>query len=94
MSKQIVVHNIDELDKYKNTILNNLNNSANMLKQVLSNNTALDAFKIFKFEKMAAEPLSGNPENLIEVINQAHTYLISIMAVDFVQVTSFTSIYY
>ena len=29
---------------------------------------ALNAFKIFKFEKMATEPLSGNPENLIEVI--------------------------
>ena len=81
MSKQIVVHNIDELDKYKNTILDNLNNSVNMLQQVLRNNDALDAFKIFKFEKIATEPLSSNPENLIEVINQAHTYLISIMAV-------------
>ena len=83
MSKQIVVRNIDELDKYKNTILNNLNNSANMLQQVLNNNDALDAFKIFKFEKIATEPLSGNLENLIEVINQAHTYLISIMAVEY-----------
>lgn len=83
MSKQIVVHNIDELDKYKNTILDNLNNSVNMLQQVLRNNDALDAFKIFKFEKIATESLSGNPENLIEVINQAHTYLISIMAVEY-----------
>lgn len=68
MSKQIVVHNIDEQDKYKNTILDNLNNSVNMLQQVLRNSDALNAFKIFKFEKMATEPLSGNPENLIEVI--------------------------
>ena len=68
MSKQIVVHNIDKLDKYKNAILNNLNNSANMLQQVL-NNDVLDVFKIFKFEKIATEPLSSNPENLIEVIN-------------------------
>ena len=83
MSKQIVVHNADELNKYKKIILNNLNGSINMLQQVLSNNDALDAFKKFKFEKMATEPLSGNPENLIEVINQAHTYLISIMAVEY-----------
>lgn len=83
MSKQIIVHNTDELDKYKNIILDNLNSSANMLQQVLNNNDALDAFKIFKFEKMAAEPLSGNPENLIEVINQSHTYLVSIMAVEY-----------
>lgn len=47
MSKQIVVHNIDELDKYKNTILDNLNNSVNMLQQVLRNNDVLNAFKIF-----------------------------------------------
>ena len=46
MSKQIVVHNTDELNNYKNAILDNLNNSANMLQQVLSNNDALDAFKI------------------------------------------------
>ena len=83
MSKQIVVHNTAELDKYKNTIWDNLNSSTNMLQQVLNNNDALDAFKIFKFEKIATEPLSGNPENLIEVINQAHTYLISIMAVEY-----------
>ena len=83
MSKQIVVHNTDELNNYKNAILDNLNNSVNMLQQVLSSNDALDAFKIFKFEKIATEPLSGNPENLIEVINQAHTYLISIMAVEY-----------
>lgn len=54
-----------------------------MLQQVLSNNGALDAFKIFKFEKVALEPLSSNPENLMEVINQAHTYLIAIMAVEY-----------
>lgn len=66
MSKQIVVRNIDELDKYKNTILNNLNNSANMLQQVLNNNDALDAFKIFKFEKMASEPLPSKPEIILK----------------------------
>ena len=83
MSKQIVVHNTDVLNKYKKIILNNLNGSINMLQQVLNNNDALGAFKIFKFEKIAPEPLSGNPENLIEVINQAHTYLISIMAIEY-----------
>lgn len=30
MSNQIVVHIINELDKYKNTILDNINNSDNM----------------------------------------------------------------
>lgn len=39
--------------------------------------------KILKIRKMALEPLSGKPENLIGVINQAHTYLIFIMAVEY-----------
>lgn len=54
-----------------------------MLQQVLNNNDALDAFKIFKFEKMALEPLPSKPEIFIEVINQPHTYLISIIAVEY-----------
>lgn len=45
MSKQIVVHNTSELEKYKNTIWDNLNSSTNMLQQVLNNNDALDAPK-------------------------------------------------
>jgi len=83
MTKQVVVHNADELYKYKNTILDNLISSVKMLQQVLNNNDALEAFKVFKFDKIATEPLSGNAENLIEVINQAHTYLISLMAVEY-----------
>lgn len=83
MSKQIVVHIINELDKHKNTILDNLNNSVNMFQWVLNNNDVLDTFIIFKFEKMVLEPLSGKPKNLIEVINQAHTYLISIMVIEY-----------
>lgn len=50
---------------------------------MLNNNDALDTFMIFKFGKMVLEPLSGKPENLIEVINQVHTYLISIMAIEY-----------
>ena len=46
MPKQIVVHNTDELDKYKITILDNLNSSVNMLQQVLNDNDALIEFEI------------------------------------------------
>lgn len=83
MANRIVVHNIEELDQYKHTILANLNSSVNMLQQVIKKNDVLEVFKAFKFDKIATEPLSGNPENLIEVINQTHTYLISIMAVEY-----------
>lgn len=66
MSNQIVVHIINELDKYKNTILDNLNNSVNTFQWVLNNNDALDTFMIFKFGKMVLEPLSGNRKILLK----------------------------
>ena len=36
-----------------------------------------------KFEKIAFDPISGKEENIIEVINQLQTYMISIMAVEY-----------
>lgn len=53
------------------------------IQQILVCQDALEVFKEFKFEKVAIEPLTGRPENLIEVINQSHTYLISIMATEY-----------
>ena len=41
--------------------------------------SALDFFKKTKYEKTVIDPLTGEPENLIEVINQCQTYLVSLM---------------
>ena len=38
-----------------------------------------DFYKM-KFDKIAVEPLSGHNENVIEVINQFRTYMVSIKA--------------
>lgn len=83
MTEQLIIHNADELNSYKKNIINNLNENIMAIKQIICDNDALDVFKEFKFEKMAVEPLTGKPENLIEVINQVHTYLVSIMAVEY-----------
>ncbi len=83
MTEQIVIQSITELETYKETIIRNLNQSIIALGRIINTCDALDAFKLFKFEKIASEPLTGSQENLIEVINQAHTYLISIMAVQY-----------
>lgn len=82
MTEQIIVHNITELDAYKKTIMDNLSRSIENVQNIIGGGT-LDIFKAFKFDKIASEPLTGKPENLIEVINQAHTYLVSIMAVQY-----------
>lgn len=44
---------------------------------------AMDLIAAFKYDKIAFDPLSGDPENLIEVINQCQTYLISLKAVEY-----------
>ena len=62
--------------------MDNLSRSIENVQNIIGGGT-LDIFKAFKFDKIASEPLTGKPENLIEVINQAHTYLISIMAVQY-----------
>ena len=82
MAQSIIVHNPDELKTYKDKIKSNLNKSVEQLQEELKNNNPLQVFQILKFEKCVTEPLSGNAENLIEVINQSMTYMVSIMAVE------------
>jgi hypothetical protein len=83
MNKSVVIHSLDDLTAYKEKILSNLKRSTNQLQLILNNNDPLDVFKILKFTKCATEPLTSESENLIEVINQSMTYIISIMAVEY-----------
>ena len=83
MAEQLTVQTVEELESYKNTIRENLKNTIEQIKHSMHGNDVLEAFKLLKFEKIAMEPLTGKPENLIEVINQSQTYLISIMAVEY-----------
>lgn len=82
MAQSITVHSPDELKIYKDKIKCNLDKSVVQLQEILKSNNPLEVFQILKFEKCSTEPLSGNAENLIEVINQSMTYIVSIMAVE------------
>ena len=53
-----------------------------MLNGLLKNEDSLGFFKRVKFEKTVVDPLTGEPENLIEVINQCQTYLVSFMGAE------------
>lgn len=83
MAQSILVHNADELKCYKEKIKSNLDKSVEQLRTVVAGNNPLEVFQRLKFEKCVIEPLSGNTENLIEVINQSMTYMVSIMAVEY-----------
>lgn len=83
MAEQIRVHNKSELGKYRKIIQDNLDKCVIQLKELLQGRNSVEIFQILKFEKSVTEPLSGKTENLIEVINQSMTYLVSIIAVEY-----------
>jgi hypothetical protein len=83
MATAAIIHSLDELRTYKETITSNLNKGIKQLQELLANGNPLHIFQMFKFEKFVAEPLSGKQENLIEVINQSMTYIVSLMAVEY-----------
>jgi len=69
MTERLVVHNRAELEKYKQVILDNLLDSVRVIEELIRDSSALEVFKRFKFDKIAVEPLTGQAENLIEVVN-------------------------
>ncbi|MDD3325298.1 MAG: hypothetical protein PHN38_09295 [Sulfurospirillaceae bacterium] len=83
MTESIIVHDISELEKYQTMIKSNLEMGIENLKKIIEENAALEIFKMLKFEKVSVEPLNGEKENIIEVINQSMTYIVSLMAVEY-----------
>jgi len=83
MTERVVISNRFELEKYRQIIEANIEKNVTNLKRLLNENNPLDAFGEMKFNKIAIEPISGKEENLIEVINQLQTYMISIMSVEY-----------
>lgn len=83
MARPVIIHNPNELNNYKKMIMNNLEKGREMLQIVINEHNALETFQILKFEKSSIEPLSGESENFIEVINQSMSYIVSCMAVEY-----------
>ena len=83
MAKQIIVSSALELENYRNEIASNVEKNIIELKKVLDSESPLDVFHKMKFDKIGIEPISGKEENIIEVINQLQTYMVSIMAVEY-----------
>ena len=82
-NKSIVMSNREDLNSYREKIFNNLNIGMDYLKELLDSNDAFEFFKCIKYDKTVIDPLTGEAENLIEVINQCQTYMVSIMAVEY-----------
>lgn len=83
MTEKIVVSSKEELSEYRDLIVNNIRKNVIELKKILDEENSLHAFYKMKFDKIAVEPLSGHNENVIEVINQFQTYMVSIKAAEY-----------
>ena len=82
MANTVTISSAEELSRYKTTILSNLRKSVQDIKAMIDSEDAQEIFKHFKFDKIATEPLSGKPENLVEVINQSQTYFVTLAGYD------------
>ena len=83
MANTVTISSAEELSRYKTTILSNLRKSVQDIKAMIDSEDAQEIFKHFKFDKIATEPLSGKPENLVEVINQSQTYFVTLAATEY-----------
>ena len=83
MASRVTVSDEEQLMKYKKAIKDNLEATITEVQKIISSGSAMNTIASFKYDKIAREPLSGEPENLIEVVNQSQTYLISLMAVEY-----------
>ena len=81
--KSIVICGIDEISNCKAKIIHNLDICTGMLKELLKLGDSLDFFKKAKYEKTVIDPFTGEAENLVEVINQCQTYLVSLMGAEY-----------
>ena len=83
MGKEILVSNKLELERYKQIIHANLQKSFESIKCHLDDKDCAFVFECFKYDKTAVDPLTGNPENLIEMLNQYQTYLVTLKALEY-----------
>ena len=83
MEKQVVFLDRDELAQYKERITKNLQQAKIQLQKLLETCSEFELFEKFKFDKTVPDSLTGDPENLIEVINQNQTYIVSLRAMEY-----------
>ena len=83
MGKQILISDRLELSRYTQTIYDNLQKSLESIKSVLDNDDSTCIFESFKYDKIAIDPLTGESENLIEMVNQYQTYVVTLKALEF-----------
>ncbi len=83
MEKEIFFDNKIKLEECRKTIQSNLTKSLQNLKMIFESNDSVDVFDACKYDKIVFDPLTGQNENLIEMLNQYQTYLVTLKAVEY-----------
>ena len=83
MPKALHISDRSVLVGYQQMIVKNLTECKNVLRGLIEKEDPMSLFAKCKYDKIGIEPLTGEDENIIEVINQAQTYLVSLKAVEY-----------
>lgn len=78
--KVIDLKNKEQIIKYRNKILDNLEICKDKLNEMIIKQDSLTLFKNIKYNKTVIDPLTEKSENFIEMVNQNQTYLVSLKA--------------
>lgn len=79
MDKKILFINKEQVEHYREKIINTTNHKINELLQL---DQGMDFLKQVKFSQCGYDPLFDEPINFIEQVNQTFTYLVCLSAVD------------
>ena len=79
MKKQLTIHNMNQIEDYRNKILQLTNDK---IGELLESKSGIDLLKEIKFNQNGFDPLFEEPMNFIEQINQTFTYLVSLEAAE------------
>ena len=79
MRKQLLISNIQQVETYRNKIINIIDNR---LKGLLQGREGIELLKQIKFNQSGYDPLFDEPLNFIEMTNQVFTYLVCLKAVE------------
>lgn len=82
MKKTIRIQNKNDLVKIREKIEKNICIVRKQLQNFLESMDTLQLFHEIKFHKTVSDPLTEEPENFLEVVNQYYTYLVSLNAVE------------
>ena len=83
MAQPVILHSLSQIEAYRQRIEANLSETMNALRESLKSEAPFAFFQKLKYDKLAKEPISGTPENLLEAVNQCQTYLVSLCGAEY-----------